>query len=62
MIRDDTDLRYHVDYIHYNPVKHGYVTRVADWPYSTFHRYVSQGVYPTDWASAEHTSEQAFGE
>ena len=62
MIRDDTDLRHHVDYIHYNPVKHGYVTRVADWPYSTFHRYVSDGVYPKDWPSADETSEQPFGE
>lgn len=62
MIRDETDLRHHVDYIHYNPVKHGYVPRVADWPYSTFHRYVSDGVYPKDWASAEETSDQPFGE
>ena len=62
MIRDDTDLRHHVDYIHYNPVKHGYVTRVADWPYSTFHRYVSRGVYPKDWATAEDMLEQPFGE
>lgn len=42
-IRDDTDLRRHVDYIHFNPVKHGYARRVADWPYSTFHRYVADG-------------------
>ena len=62
MIRDDTDLRHHVDYIHYNPVKHGYVTRVADWPYSTFHRYVRRGVHPTDWASAGEALESAFGE
>ena len=34
----------HVDYIHFNPVKHGYVARVADWPYSSFHRYVQRGV------------------
>jgi len=49
-IRDDLDLQRHVDYIHYNPVKHGHVARVADWPYSTFYRYVQQGVYPLDWA------------
>ena len=40
----------HFDYIHYNPVKHGYVESVQDWPYSTFHRWVKQGVYPGDWA------------
>jgi putative transposase len=62
MIRDDTDLRHHVDYIHYNPVKHGYVTRVADWPYSTFHRYVGDGVYPKDWGGAVETLDQPFGE
>ena len=62
MIRDDTDLRQHIDYIHYNPVKHRYVTRVSDWPYSTFHRFVRQGIYPTDWASADETLDQPFGE
>lgn len=39
-----------MDYIHFNPVKHGYVQRVVDWPYSTFHRYVKAGVYTSDWA------------
>jgi len=37
-------------YIHYNPVKHGHVKQVTDWPYSTFHRYVRLGLYPRDWA------------
>jgi len=49
-IRDDRDFLMHTDYIHYNPVKHGYVERVQDWPYSTFHRYVDRGIYPIDWA------------
>ncbi len=48
-IRDDNDFQRHMDYIHYNPVKHGLVTAVDDWPYSTFHRYVNQGIYLTDW-------------
>jgi len=39
-IRDDADLARHVDYIHFNPVKHGYAPRVCDWPYSSFDRYV----------------------
>jgi len=36
-------------YVGYNPVKHGYVTRVANWPYSTFHRFFARGIYPADW-------------
>ncbi len=51
-IRDDEDLARHLDYLHFNPVKHGYVSRVADWPYSTFHRHVKEGAYPADWAGA----------
>lgn len=47
-IRDDEDFHRHVDYIHWNPVKHGLVARAADWPYSTFHRYAANGVYATE--------------
>ena len=49
LIRDEEDYRTHMDYIHYNPVKHGLVNRVNDWPYSTFHRYVAAGLYPANW-------------
>ena len=49
-IRDDEDLRRHVDYLHFNPVKHGLVSRVSDWPHSTFHRFVKAGICPADWA------------
>ncbi len=48
-IRDERDYETHVDYIHYNPVKHGLVTRVKDWPYSTFHRHVQNDIYAADW-------------
>jgi len=48
-IRDDEDFARHLDYIHYNPVKHGHVKRVADWPYSSFHRHVQQGIYSLEW-------------
>jgi len=48
-IRDETDFERHMDYIHFNPVKHTYVKQVRDWPHSTFHRYVREGVYPDDW-------------
>lgn len=50
LIRDEADLSRHVDYIHFNPAKHGYVDRAADGPHSTFHRYVTAGIYPRDWA------------
>ena len=43
------DLRSHIDYIHYNPVKHGYVSNACDWPYSSLHRYIRQGLLPQDW-------------
>ena len=49
-IRNETDYAAHIDYCHINPFKHGYVQRVADWPYSTFHRDVERGIYPLDWA------------
>jgi putative transposase len=49
LIRDDEDYRQHVDYVHMNPLKHGHVKRVQDWPYSTFHQYVATGIYPADW-------------
>ena len=51
-IRDEADFNAHVDYIHFNPVKHGLVERVADWPYSSFHRFVARGILPADWVSA----------
>ena len=49
-IRDAADFAAHMDYVHLNPVKHGLVQRVADWPFSTFHRLVGQGIYPIDWS------------
>lgn len=52
-IRDEDDFRRHMDYIHFNPVKHGLATRAADWPYSTFHRYVANGVYPESWGNSD---------
>ncbi|MCA1248508.1 transposase [Massilia sp. MS-15] len=48
-IRDERDLERHVDYIHYNPVKHGFVQAAFAWPYSTFNRFVRNGMYAVDW-------------
>jgi putative transposase len=45
----ERDYAQHIDYIHVNPLKHGYVQRVCDWPHSTFHRYVADGILPVDW-------------
>jgi putative transposase len=50
-IRDDRDYTAHIDYVHFNPVKHGYVANVAAWPYSTFHRCVAKGLFPANWAA-----------
>ena len=61
-IRNDEDLRRHVDYIHFNPVKHGYVGRPSNWPYSTLHKYIRDGIYPTDWAVTEDDQSQSYGE
>ena len=51
-IRDEEDYLHHMDYVHMNPVRHGLVSRVVDWPYSTFHRFVECGVYPADWVGS----------
>jgi len=51
VIRDEADFVRHVDSIHFNPVKHGHVEQVADWPYSSFHRDLQRGVLPADWAA-----------
>jgi putative transposase len=61
-LRDERDYERHVDYIHFNPVKHGWVTCVRDWPYSSFHRMVRRGVYPLDWGGDVATYTTAFGE
>jgi putative transposase len=61
-IRDDDDYACHLDYLHYNPVKHGLVRTVADWPFSTFHRDVRKGLYPVDWGDDSIETSGNFGE
>jgi putative transposase len=53
LIRDEDDYEKHVEYIHYNPVKHDLVNAPAEWPHSTFHQYVKNGLYPKDWGAGE---------
>ncbi|KAF1722125.1 REP-associated tyrosine transposase [Pseudoxanthomonas wuyuanensis] len=50
-IRDEDDLNRHIDYIHFNPVKHGHAAQAMDWPLSSFRHFVAQGRYPANWAS-----------
>lgn len=61
-IRDEGDLARHVDYVHFNPVKHGLVRRVADWPYSSFHRYAQQKLLDDDWAGTVNDDGRDYGE
>lgn len=57
LLRNELDYRHHVEYIHYNPVKHGYVTQPCYWPYSSFQHYVRSGIYPSDWGFSDPQSE-----
>jgi hypothetical protein len=52
----------HIDYIHFNPVKHGYVSRVLDWPRSSFHRFVAKGILLPDWGGDVGEVTGGFGE
>lgn len=51
-IRDENDFNLHLNYIHYNPVKHGLVNNVKDWKYSSFRKFVKQGLYEQNWGSS----------
>ncbi len=57
LIRDELDLTRHIEYIHYNPVKHGYVSSPYEWEYSSFRKYVSDGFYAPDWSGDGKTWE-----
>jgi hypothetical protein len=61
-VRDEDDLKYHLNYVHFNPVKHGLVSRVSDWPHPKFHEYVRRGVYTLDCGDCDYLLEQGFGE
>ena len=62
-IRDQEDYNHHIDYIHYNPVKHQLCTSPVHWPYSTLHRYIQKGIYTHDWAAeGNNFDDEGFGE
>jgi putative transposase len=62
LIRDEMDYQRHVDYVHWNPVKHGLARRVRDWPYSSFHSHVRRGTYPENWGGNVDLSSLLAGE
>jgi putative transposase len=63
VIRDEGNFASHVDYIHYNPVKHGYVKQASDWPHSSIHRYIASDVVGRNWAAGDLVDEMdEFGE
>ena len=64
LLQDEGDLRRHIEYIHWNPMKHGYAKTLADWPYSTFHRFVQRGLHSPNWGGqgVQDLSGEAFGE
>ncbi|MGZ8219787.1 REP-associated tyrosine transposase [Methylomagnum sp.] len=59
-IRDERDYQKHLDYIHYNPVKHGFARAAKDWPYSTFNAYVGRGTYSIEWSAPQETRKLAL--
>jgi putative transposase len=61
LIRDESDYARHIEYCYINPVKHRLVTRVRDWPHSSFRRDVERGIFPVDWAG-DAEREGKFGE
>jgi putative transposase len=52
-IRDEADYAAHMDYVHFNPVRHGYAETPGAWPFSTFRRCVALGMYPAEWAGGD---------
>ena len=64
LIRDEEDLNRHIDYVHFNPVKHGLINRVGDWAESSFSDYVDMGYYDVDWGGRINFDNQnyQFGE
>ena len=61
-IRDEADVERHVNYIHYNPVKHGHVQKAVDWPHSTLHSYIDRGIVNRNWAGGGNEKASGYGE
>jgi len=61
LLQDEKDYRRHIEYIHYNPVKHGYTKHPMDWRYSSFRKYVKQGIYPEAWGDTNQVFPESIG-
>jgi putative transposase len=61
IIRDANDYEQHINYIHYNPVKHGYIHSPYDWKYSSIHRFIKDGILSKDWA-CDNFNKTGYGE
>jgi putative transposase len=61
-IRDDTDLARHIDYVHFNPVKHGHASIASGWPHSSIHQYIRSGELTIDWAARPEEAAALLGE
>jgi putative transposase len=62
LIRNEKDYEHHLNYIHYNPVKHSYVKKASAWPYSSIHRFIKSGVISEDWGCSYDFNNGVFGE
>jgi putative transposase len=62
LIRDELDYEQHLNYIHFNPVKHGYVTTATEWEFSSIHRFIQAGILPKNWGSHDECNLPDFGE
>jgi len=63
LIRNENDFERHVDYIHYNPVKHGCIHQASEWPYSSIHRYIEAGIITNDWGCGVDSNDKSgYGE
>ena len=51
-ILNENELNNHINYIHYNPVNHGYAQNVKNWKYSSFHKYVKNNLYDINWGNS----------
>lgn len=62
LIRNDLDFEHHVNYIHYNPVRHGYVAHPIDWPYSSVHQFIRNGILLPQWYGGAFSFDRIWGE
>ncbi len=62
IVRDQEDFNRHLDYIHYNPVKHGLSLGPQEWAWSSYHRWLDAGVYQPDWGRLKHEGGRDYGE